>query len=140
MNPVERVILFILTVTLSGCSKYDPGTQPNSPEALLNIASSSPSCYLSEAVTIYSAKDVKGNSEYILVIDGDLGPIPIRLYKESLTLGGYLLSGVSHDGNYRAEASVNHLSKDGTDFKLDKLEHYRQGVKSESIYKHCNSI
>jgi len=140
MSPVKRLLLVGLVVALSGCSKYDAGKQSNSPEALLNIANSSPSCDFNGVATIYAAKDVKGSTEYILVAGVESRTIPIRLYKESATLGGYLLYGVSHDGEYRAKASVNHLSQAGTDFTLETLEHYQRGVVSESIYKHCNSI
>jgi len=56
----------------------------------MNIAATSPSCDLSTSSTLYATKSVKGDSEYVLLIEHG-GTIPIRLTKEYFTPGGYLL-------------------------------------------------
>ena len=128
----------VVALGMSGCKRFDAGEQPNSRSELLTIIQSAPACRVTNDVVLHAARSVKGESEYILTVQAQGGEtVPIRLFKDSFTMGGYRLSGVSHDGHWRVLASVNHLAEQGADVTLDALEHYKDGLTQQDKYAFC---
>ena len=136
---VKRTRVFCvlaLMLSLLGCGEVETGVQVNTQTQLLGFWQTSAKCSLSADVSIASVKQGDGSEYLVLIKQGDT-EVVIRLSKTHFSFGGYKLSGVSHDGHFKVQASVNFLSGNGTDVMIDHVDHFEDGKLVEDLYKFC---
>ena len=130
------LILLAIAVSVSGCNqKFDVSTSDKADD-LLKISNLLTPCKLNDQVSIFSVPQQDGNS-YIVTVKFGNNITPIRMIKSAFTLGGYKLDGVSPDGVFKINGSVNYLSQKGMDVKLDSVEHYSEGIMFKDLYQFC---
>lgn len=129
-------ITVIALALLASCGKYNPGVQPNTEAELMSFWQANPKCTFNENVIIARVKQDMA-SEYVAKVRSNNSLAAIRLHKTHFTLGGYKLSGVSPNGHFKIEGSVNYLSNEGTDFLVHSVKHFKDGLVFSELYEFC---
>lgn len=134
---MKKILILLITASVSGCNqKFDVGTQPNSAGELLKITDLLTPCKLNDQVNIFSVPQQDDNT-YIVTVKYKENITPVRMYKSAFTMGGYTLEGVSPDGVFKVNSSVNYLSQKGMDVTVDSVEHYSDGIRFKELYQFC---
>jgi len=132
-------VLLLACISIVGC--YADGkfkdTNSQTYDTLNEFAETSPSCAVSEKIRLIAVQQ-SGTTEYIVSIDYRGDNHLVRMFKTHAVLGGYKMEGVSTDGIFKVNGSVNYLSNEGTDVMIKSLIHYSEGSLNSDTYKYCD--
>lgn len=132
---IRKGIFITALVSLTGCfdNTFEVGDQATTYEVLESITQSPEYCESTNNLKLFAVETSDGGIGYAASINGT----PLQLNKTHIVLGGYQVSGVSHDGHYRIAANINLLVKGKTEYFIHKVEHYIDGVIATDLHAIC---